>query len=243
MRPSTRPRRSWLRHGARYPGVDVRQAPAERLPFPDGAFDATLAQLVVHLMKDPVAGLTEMRRVTRRDGVIAASVWDHAGGQGPLRLFWDAARLLDPGVDDEPNSPAPAKATWPSCWQLPGCARWRRSHSGCTWSTRRSKLGGTHSRAVSVPPAPTLRASTQTGARSCVRPASGRYLPSRSPSPPWPGRRAACRSGRRPMVATRTREKLYRPRAGHVPGASGPRLAGARASHRQATRTSTDCRR
>ena len=90
---------------ARYPGVDVRQAPAERLPFPDGAFNATLAQLVVHFMKDPVAGLTEMRRVTRRDGVIAASVWDHAGGQGPLRLFWDAARLLDPGLDDESQLP------------------------------------------------------------------------------------------------------------------------------------------
>ena len=86
---------------ARHPGVEVLQAPAERLPFPDRSFDATLAQLVVHLMSDPIAGLAEMARVTRRDGVIAASVWDHAGGQGPLSLFWQAARRLDPGVDDE----------------------------------------------------------------------------------------------------------------------------------------------
>ena len=42
---------------ARHPGVDVRRAPAERLPFPDDAFDAALAQLVVHFMKDPVAGI------------------------------------------------------------------------------------------------------------------------------------------------------------------------------------------
>jgi hypothetical protein len=28
-------------------------------------------------------------------------VWDHGGGQGPLSLFWDAARELDPDVDDE----------------------------------------------------------------------------------------------------------------------------------------------
>src|SRR6516162_8357527 len=34
----------------RLPGVDVRRAPAERLPFPDGTFDAALAQLVVHFM-------------------------------------------------------------------------------------------------------------------------------------------------------------------------------------------------
>jgi SAM-dependent methyltransferase len=86
---------------ARNPGVDVRQASAEHLPFPERAFDAALAQLVVHFMSDPVAGLAEMARVTRRAGVVAACVWDHGGGQGPLSLFWDAARQLDPDVHDE----------------------------------------------------------------------------------------------------------------------------------------------
>jgi ubiquinone/menaquinone biosynthesis C-methylase UbiE len=86
---------------ARHPGVDVLRASAEHLPFPDDAFDAALAQLVVHFMSDPVAGLAEMARVTRRDGGVAACVWDHGGGQGPLSLFWQAARELDPQVDDE----------------------------------------------------------------------------------------------------------------------------------------------
>ena len=86
---------------ARNPGVTVLQASAEQLPFPDRTFDAALAQLVVHFMSDPVAGLTEMARVTRPDGVVAACVWDHAGGQSPLSLFWQAARELDPEVDDE----------------------------------------------------------------------------------------------------------------------------------------------
>lgn len=85
------------------PGVDVRRASAELLPFPDRTFDAALAQLVVHFMTDPVAGLAEMARVTRRDGVVAACVWDHAGGQGPLGLFWHAARELDPTVVDQSN--------------------------------------------------------------------------------------------------------------------------------------------
>src|SRR5919197_100162 len=62
----------------RHPGVEVALAPAEDLPFGDDAFDAALAQLVVHFMKDPIAGLAEMRRVTRAGGVVAASVWDHA---------------------------------------------------------------------------------------------------------------------------------------------------------------------
>ncbi len=85
----------------RYPGVSVQRAPAEQLPFPDQMFDAALAQLVVHFMSDPIAGLGEMARVTRPGGVVAACVWDHAGGHGPLSLFWEAVHELDPGVDDE----------------------------------------------------------------------------------------------------------------------------------------------
>ena len=87
----------------RLPGVDVRQAAAEQLPFGGAAFDAALAQLVVHFMADPVAGLREMGRVTRPGGVVAACVWDHAGGRGPLSAFWQAVRELDPGADDESN--------------------------------------------------------------------------------------------------------------------------------------------
>jgi SAM-dependent methyltransferase len=86
---------------ARNAGVHVVQASAEDLPFPDRTFDASIAQLVVHFMSDPVAGLAEMMRVTRRDGVVAACVWDHGGRHGPLTGFWDAARQLDPDVVDE----------------------------------------------------------------------------------------------------------------------------------------------
>ena len=85
----------------RHPTVSVQLASAERLPFPDKAFDAALAQLVVHFMSDPGVGVAEMRRVTRRDGVVAACVWDHAGGVGPLSAFWDVATELDPKVEDE----------------------------------------------------------------------------------------------------------------------------------------------
>jgi SAM-dependent methyltransferase len=83
------------------PGVDVRRAAAEQLPFGDAAFDVSLAQLVVHFMASPVAGLAEMGRVTRPGGVVAACVWDHAGGRGPLAAFWQAVRELDPQADDE----------------------------------------------------------------------------------------------------------------------------------------------
>ena len=86
---------------ARLPEVDVRSGVAEQLPFPDDSFDLALAQLVVHFMTDPVAGLREMARVTRPGGLVAACVWDHAGGGGPLATFWQAVQAIDPQARDE----------------------------------------------------------------------------------------------------------------------------------------------
>ncbi len=85
----------------RHPLVDIREGRAEDLPFPDDDFGAALAQLVVHFFPDPIVGLKEMQRVTRSGGVIAANVWDFAGEQSPLSIFWRAAREIDPQVHDE----------------------------------------------------------------------------------------------------------------------------------------------
>jgi SAM-dependent methyltransferase len=90
---------------ARFPEVDVRHGVAERLPFPDNGFDVALAQLVVHFMTSPLAGLAEMARVTRPGGVVAACVWDHAGGTGPLAAFWQAVHGIDPDARDESDLP------------------------------------------------------------------------------------------------------------------------------------------
>lgn len=90
---------------ARCHGVDAHRGVAEQLPFPDGRFDAALAQLVVHFMRDPVAGLREMGRVVRPAGTVAACVWDLAGGTSPLSPFWSAVRELDPEADDESELP------------------------------------------------------------------------------------------------------------------------------------------
>jgi SAM-dependent methyltransferase len=84
-----------------FPGVDAREGSAEKLPYANGAFDAALAQLVVHFMSDPVLGLREMGRVTRSGGCVAASVWDFAGGAAPLSIFWRAAQELDPSAPGE----------------------------------------------------------------------------------------------------------------------------------------------
>lgn len=90
---------------ARLPGLDVQSGTAEHLPFPDAFFDHSLAQLVVHFMRDPAAGLSEMARVTRPGGSVSACVWDFVGGRAPLSTFWRAVTDLDPAARTEDELP------------------------------------------------------------------------------------------------------------------------------------------
>ena len=85
----------------RNPDATVKVASAESLPFPDSAFDATLAQLVINFMADARTGVCEMARVTKPGGMVAAAVWDYADGMTILRMFWDAAKTIDAGAGDE----------------------------------------------------------------------------------------------------------------------------------------------
>jgi SAM-dependent methyltransferase len=88
----------------RVPGVELKQGKAEALPWPDDSFDAAVAQLVIHFMDDPATGVTEMARVTRPGGVVAASSWDFAGGMEMLRVYWETARELDHDLSGESRS-------------------------------------------------------------------------------------------------------------------------------------------
>ncbi len=85
----------------RCPGVDVRPGSAEALPFADAAFDAALAQLVLHFVHEPDRAGAELRRVVRPGGVVAACSWDFAEQMQLLRSFWDAALAVRPDAPDE----------------------------------------------------------------------------------------------------------------------------------------------
>ncbi|WP_347354013.1 class I SAM-dependent methyltransferase [Intrasporangium sp.] len=89
----------------RLPGVDVREARAGELPWDDATFELVLASLVVHFMPDPVAGLREMRRVTKPGGTVAVTVWDLAGHRAPMSLLRQAAVQLDPDAPGEEGLP------------------------------------------------------------------------------------------------------------------------------------------
>ena len=138
----------------RHPGVDVQRAPAEALPYPDSDFDAALAQLVVHFMTDPVAGLREMARVTLPDGVVAACVWDHAGERSPLAIFWQAAHELEIGVLDESGLSGAREGHLVELFEAAGL---REIEDRSSWSRgssmRASMTGWSRSRSASAPPA------------------------------------------------------------------------------------------
>lgn len=87
--------------GDRYPGLDVRQAPVEALPYPDDSFDVAAAQLVFHFVTEPEQGVREMARVVRPGGTVAACTWDFTEGMEMLRAFWDAALTVWPDAPDE----------------------------------------------------------------------------------------------------------------------------------------------
>jgi SAM-dependent methyltransferase len=67
------------------------------LPYPLGHFDRAVCQLVLMFLPDPFPAVTEMRRVVRPGGTVAACTWDGFGGQPHLRMLWDTASAL--GLD------------------------------------------------------------------------------------------------------------------------------------------------
>ncbi|HVS85074.1 MAG TPA: class I SAM-dependent methyltransferase [Gaiellaceae bacterium] len=80
----------------RFPYADVRQAPAEQLPWEDGTFDAALAQLVVVFLADAPRAARELARVTRSGGAVATAMWE-AEGVEMMNALNEVRRRLRPG--------------------------------------------------------------------------------------------------------------------------------------------------
>jgi SAM-dependent methyltransferase len=62
----------------------------------DGELDAIVSGLVLNFIPDQKKAVSEMRRVAREGGTVAAYVWDYGGEMQLMRYFWDAAAALSP---------------------------------------------------------------------------------------------------------------------------------------------------
>ena len=78
------------------PRIVLEQGDGCALRFPDASFDRALSMLVLpSVLPQPELMVAEMRRVTRRGGVVAAAFWDSPGGNPGQRMLWDTAAALD----------------------------------------------------------------------------------------------------------------------------------------------------
>lgn len=69
---------------------------AMRIAWQSNVCDVTVSGLVLNFVSNPETMATEMVRVTRPGGIVAAYVWDYAGGMQMMRHFWDVAIELHP---------------------------------------------------------------------------------------------------------------------------------------------------
>jgi SAM-dependent methyltransferase len=90
---------AYAQKNAKSTRVHYEVGDAQALKFKDASFDSTLALLVMNFVPDHNKAITEMRRVTRPQGIISACVWDYDQGMQMLRFFWDEAIALDPAIE------------------------------------------------------------------------------------------------------------------------------------------------
>jgi SAM-dependent methyltransferase len=87
------------------PEADVRVAVLPGLPHEDETFDAVVGNFVINHVGDPVATLTELRRVLRPGGRLGLTCWV-TPGSGVLAVVRDAMEQVGvPWPDDVPLGP------------------------------------------------------------------------------------------------------------------------------------------
>ena len=80
------------------PRVTFEVGDTQQLPYPDAAFDRCMALLAVDYIPDARKAALEMRRVTKKAGILATAMWDRSRANELENCFWDAAAAIDPNA-------------------------------------------------------------------------------------------------------------------------------------------------
>ncbi len=78
--------------------VQFQLGDAMALPFPADRFDAAVMALVLVFVPDPAKAVSEMVRVVRPGGTLAAYMWDMMGGGFPLEPIFAEIRAMGIGA-------------------------------------------------------------------------------------------------------------------------------------------------
>ncbi|MBI1994508.1 MAG: methyltransferase domain-containing protein [Deltaproteobacteria bacterium] len=112
------PSASFIEHArsqANDPRLRFDVGSALTLPYPDSSFAKCLSLLVIQFVPDVRRAISEMRRVTRKGGTVAACVWSR--DDDPLHtVFWDSAAEVDPGAEGARDSRAYSQGQLSSLW-------------------------------------------------------------------------------------------------------------------------------
>jgi SAM-dependent methyltransferase len=102
--------------------VSFEVGDAQHMRFDTASFGHTLSLLVVNFIPDARKAVSEMRRVTKPKGTVAAAVWDYGEGMEMLRVFWDEAIALQPASDkkDERHMALCRRGELASLWREAG---------------------------------------------------------------------------------------------------------------------------
>jgi ubiquinone/menaquinone biosynthesis C-methylase UbiE len=99
------------------PRLTFELGDAQKLAYPDAAFDRCVGLLVMRHIPNAMKATLEMRRVTRPGGVLGTAMWDNSGGHLLNQCLWDAAVALDrhgklPVDKESYGSPEELRALW-----------------------------------------------------------------------------------------------------------------------------------
>ena len=108
----------------RIPDARVRFDPGDalNLPYPAGSFDKCLSLLVIMFIRDAGRAVSEMRRVTRPGGAVAACVWDKAGMEMNT-IFGRTVVALDPAAAQRVQVQGYSEGMLASLWAAHGFSK------------------------------------------------------------------------------------------------------------------------
>jgi SAM-dependent methyltransferase len=96
----------------------ARFAVGSAASLPPHNVDVAVSGLVLNFVPDAAAAVARMREAAS-PGIVAAYVWDYAGGMQMIRRFWDAAIALDPAAAEKVEAvrfdicrPQPLELLW-----------------------------------------------------------------------------------------------------------------------------------
>lgn len=88
----------YARNKVNDPWATFEVGDAQSLPVDSETYDAAVSGLVLNFVPQPEEMISEMKRAVKKDGMVAAYVWDYADKMQLMRHFWNAAIELDPAA-------------------------------------------------------------------------------------------------------------------------------------------------